>query len=134
MYPHLDLRRVRRIWPVIVLAGDPILQTPALWAYLRRRAPEAFLQDARVKRPIILDLDDLDPMLALVERGAVLPELLAEFVGSAYAELPPRNWMNERFPGSLGRRPAYVHEQYEAAVQIAAGTVYPGGEHQDPGA
>jgi hypothetical protein len=113
---------------VIVLAGDPILQTQALWAHLRQRAPHAFLKDARVERPIVLDLDDLDPMLAQIERGAVLPELLAEFMGSAYAELPPRNWMKERFPGSLGGRPSYVREQYEAAARVAARALYPDSE------
>lgn len=127
-YSGFDLGRAQRIWPVLVLAGDPILQTPALWAYLRQRAPNAFLQDSRVRRPIILALDDLEPMLAQIERGAVLPEMLAELLGSAYAELPPRNWMNERFPGSLARRPAYVREQYEAAARMAARALYPDSE------
>jgi hypothetical protein len=90
-YSDLQLGFVRRIWPLLVLPGDPVMQTPALWAYIRQAAPEAFSEDARVQRPTITDLDDLEPMLAQVERGVPLPELLAEFSTSIYAELPPRS-------------------------------------------
>ena len=129
-YDGLQLGAVRRIWPLLVLAGDPIMQTPALWAYLRQTAPEAFSADARVQRTVIADLDDLEPMLAQVERGTPLPDLLAAFSASAYAELPPRNWMHAHLPGSLRRRPAYVRHEYVAAGRMAAGALYPDSEQR----
>lgn len=54
MYPDLELTSIRRIWPVLTIAGDPILQTPALWHYLAASAPRAFVHDAKVKRPTIM--------------------------------------------------------------------------------
>jgi hypothetical protein len=129
-YRGLDLDRIRRVWPVVVLAGDPILQTQALWAHFRSNAPSAFLDDTRVQRPILMDLDDLDPMLAAVERGTQLPDLLRGFLESDFAELPPRNWMKDRFPASLKKRPVYVDEQFEAAVRMAARALFPGSEHK----
>jgi hypothetical protein len=99
-YPDHDLGGTRRVWPVLVLAGDPILQTPALWHYLREAAPDAFIDDWRVRRPTILDLDDLEPLLALVqEEGFLLPRLLEKIMASPFGQLPPRNWVHATFGG-----------------------------------
>jgi hypothetical protein len=127
-YDGVELNRVRRIWPVLVHAGDPIFQNPALWQYLHHVAPDAFLSDARVKRPTILNLDDLEPLLALIqEEGKLLPELLSEILASPYAELPPRNWVHATF-GGIRRRPRYVDEQAQAALRLAATTLFPNSE------
>jgi hypothetical protein len=126
-YPDIELSQVRRVWPLLVLAGDPIMQTPMLWGYLRNAAPGAFVRDARVKRPVITDLDDLEPLLGLVQEGHVLPELLSEFLVSPYSEMPPRNWVHSRF-GGIRARPAYVQEQYAAAMRLAGLTLYPNSE------
>jgi hypothetical protein len=127
-YNGVDLARVRRIWPVVVLVGDPILQTPALWHYLRHAVPEAFIDDARVQLPFILDLDDLEPLLALVEGdGHTLPGLLADLAVSPYAELPPRNWVHSTF-GGIPCRPRYVEEQLRAAMRLAGTALFPGSE------
>lgn len=123
-YPGLDLGRVRRILPVLVLAGDPITPTPMLWGHLRDQHPEAFHPDARVQRPVICDLDDLEPLLALVEEGHLLPALLADLLRSPEAEHPPRNWVHRVFSGVLAR-PTYVAEQFEAAANLAGATLYP---------
>jgi hypothetical protein len=128
-YADLDVAAVRRVWPVVVLAGDPVLQTPALWQYLRDAAPEAFIDDARVRQPLILELDDLEPLLALVEgNGHTLPSLFAALVQSPYAELPPRNWVQAAF-GGIPCRPRYVEEQLQAAMRLAGTALFPGSEH-----
>jgi hypothetical protein len=126
-YPDFDLKRIRRIWPLLVLAGDPLMQTPLLWGYLREAAPRAFLPDARVRRPTIVNLDDLEPLLALVQAGHHLPELLRDLHGSPFAEMPPRNWVNDRF-GSVPGCPTYVKEQFDAAMRLAGLTLYPRSE------
>jgi len=128
IYDGVEINRVRRIWPVLVQAGDPIFQNPALWQYLHDVAPEAFLSDARVRRPTILNLDDLEPLLALIqEEGKVLPELLSEILASPYVELPPRNWVHATF-GGIRRRPLYVDEQGQAALRLAATALFPHSE------
>lgn len=123
-YPGLDVSRVRRIWPVLVLAGDAIVQTQMLWGHLRASHPTAFRSDPRVQRPVICDLDDLEPLLALVQEGHLLPALLADLLASPEAELPPRNWVHRVFSGVLAR-PAYVEEQFEAAMNLAGSSLYP---------
>jgi hypothetical protein len=125
IYPDHDLAATRRIWPVLVLAGDPILQTPALWHYLRHTAPEAFIDDPRVRRPTIANLDDLEPLLALVqEEGFLLPELLRDIMASPFSQLPPRNWLHATF-GGIKRPARYVEEQASAAVRLAGRLHFP---------
>lgn len=67
-YDGMSLPNLRRVCPVLVLAGDTIAPTPPLWGHLRSTCPEAFSDDARVQRPVICDLDDLEPLLALRQR------------------------------------------------------------------
>jgi hypothetical protein len=125
VYPELDLGSVRRIWPALVLAADPILQTPALWTYLRDTAPEAFVADPRVKDPQILNLDDLEPLLSLVQdEGKVLPELLQQIADSPYALLPAKNWVHAAF-GGVKRRPVYTDDQHDRAMRLTLTTTYP---------
>lgn len=123
-YPGFELKRVRRIWSLLVLAGDPVMQTPMLWGYLRETARDAFLSDARIQRPIIVNLDDLEPLLALVQAGHHLPELLSGLLASPYAEMPPRNWIHDRFR-SIPARATYVEEQYQTAMQLAGLVLFP---------
>jgi hypothetical protein len=123
-YDGLELGRIKRVWPVLLQAGDPIFQSPALWQYLRGTADGAFLADARVQKPTLLNIGDLEPLLALVqEEGKLLPELLAEISTSAYAELPARNWVHAT-RGGIPKRPGYVDEQYNAAMDLAKATLF----------
>jgi hypothetical protein len=123
-YEGLQLDRVKKVWPVILQAGDSIFQSPALWQYLRRAAGAAFLADARVQKPTLLNIGDLEPLLALVqEEGKLLPELFAEIATSAYAELPARNWVHAT-RGGIPRRPRYVDAQYKAAMDLAKATLF----------
>jgi hypothetical protein len=82
-----------RIWPDVLLAGDAIFQAPMLRRWIAQRLPPGALRNPRVRPPTVCSLDDLDPLLVLVERGEPLPQLLAEFQESLYATLPPRNWI-----------------------------------------
>jgi hypothetical protein len=128
IYDGVELPRVRRVWPLVVLAGDPILQTPALWHYLLNAVPEAFAVDARVRRPFILDLDDLDALLVHVEaHDRRLPEMLDGLAASRFADAPPRNWVQHEL-GAVPHRPAYASEQLERAVRLAGMAHFPGSE------
>jgi hypothetical protein len=123
-YEGMQVESVRKVWPVLLQAGDSIFQSPALWQYLRHRADATFPADARVKKPTLLNISDLEPLLALIqEEGKLLPELLAEISVSAYAELPARNWVHAT-RGGITRRPRYVDQQYKAAMDRAKATLF----------
>jgi hypothetical protein len=121
-YHQVDLAVVRRIFPVVVLAGEPVIQQPLLWGHLRDQFPRAWTADSRVLRPIVLDLDDLEALLALAEQGHHLPELLAAFLASEFSELPPRTWVARTHGIS---RPSYVQDQFRAAGRTARTRMYP---------
>jgi hypothetical protein len=122
-YPGTEIGHVRRIWPVLVLAGDGMTQSPLLWAHLRAVAPEAFVDDARMRRPVICDLDDLDALLALAEEGHHLPDLLGMFVASGDEEHSPRRWVGAAY--GLERRPTFVKNQFQSAMDAARVRAFP---------
>jgi hypothetical protein len=113
-YGDVDLAMVRHIWAVLVLAGDAIAPTPLLWGHLRSSCPDCFHDDARVRRPIICDLDGLESLVALVEEGHHMPELLSLFLRSGHAEFPVRNWTSQTYGHE--RRPSFVTERYQHAM------------------
>jgi hypothetical protein len=121
-YDGLELGVVRRIFPVLVLAGESAMQQPLLWGHLRDAFPTAFVDDGRVQRPMVCDLDDLEPLLALAEQGHHLPELLAAFLESEFAELAPRSWVVHRFEEAA--RPSYVENQFRAALSSAGARLF----------
>jgi len=112
----------RHVLPVLVLTGDTIGQTPLLWGHLRAGGPRCFVDDARVQRPVICDLDDLESFLALAEEGKHLPELLAQFLHSGAEEFPPRNWISQAYGHK--RRPSFVEDQYRHAMDDVIYTLF----------
>lgn len=114
-----------QVWPMLVLAGEGVLQTPLLWRWIRSQLEHRAFGDARVRPITICDLDDLEPLLALVERGHTLPELLAHRSQGAYAQLPPRNWVGAVHGLAADTRPRYVEQRFEDAMQRMRGTLFP---------
>lgn len=113
--PDLDLAPVKRVWPMLVLTGQGLLSTPISWGMTRERLTEGAFTDPRVAAPTLCDLDDYESLLSLVEHdGWTLPNLLAELQVSPFADLPPRNWIHERF-GARVLRPTFVTDTYERA-------------------
>jgi hypothetical protein len=123
-YDAVHVRDVHRIWPVLVLAGDGVTQSPLLWDHLREMASEVFMDDARVQRPVICDLDDFEPLLALGEEGHHLPDLLASFLASSDCDQPPRNWVSRTY--GLERRPSFVAGQFITAMNAARDRLFSG--------
>jgi hypothetical protein len=121
----MDLTLVERIWPVLVQAGDGVAQSPLLWAHLRRAQSGASVEDPRVRRPTIRDLDDLDALLALAEEGHHLPELLAAFLASGDWEHSRHRWAAARFDSN--RRPSFVNDQFLSAMDAVRLRTFPAG-------
>jgi hypothetical protein len=115
-----------QVWPVILLAGEGVLQTPMLWKWIRDRLPDGALLHDQVRPPTICDLDDLDPLLVLVERGSTLPTLLDGFHSSRHAEFSPRNWVAATHRLFEHERPAYIHQQFEKTMREVHHRLFPG--------
>jgi hypothetical protein len=122
VYDDVDLAVVRRLFPVVVLAGEPLIQQPLLWGHLRDRFPTAWIDDLRVQDPVVLDLDDLEALLGLAEEGHHVPDLLAAFLASPLSELPLRTWAIRTYGDA--RRPSYIVEQFTAARQSGADRLF----------
>lgn len=118
----------KTIWPVIVHAGDSVAPTPMLWSWLREDMEGRIGADPRIRQPVIMDLDDLEPLLGLVERGNSIFNLLGRFLASNLAELPLCNWLARDFGMSEPLRPAYVDEQWTLAARAGAAVLYPHSE------
>ncbi len=114
-----------RVWPMLVLASEGLLQIPPLWRWTFEQLPEGAFSDQRVRPITICNLDDLEPLLALVERGETLPALLTAFHNSSYAQLPPRNWIAATQGLPASERPAYVDAQYKKAMDDVRRRLYP---------
>jgi hypothetical protein len=121
-----------QVWPMLVLAGQGVMQTPLLWEWVTPRLEPGAFGDARVAPPTIVDLDDLDPLLSLVEEGRTLPQLLAEFHASRFAQLSPINWIAARFErAAADSRPRYVERQADAAFRHVQAQLFPDSDCYD---
>jgi hypothetical protein len=95
--PGLGIADVRRVWPVVV-AGGHVWQTRTLWNYLdatRDATKCASLADHRVAPVQLLDPDDYEMLLALVQHGNDLPEMLARKTGGPWRHRDLAVWLNQ---------------------------------------
>jgi hypothetical protein len=109
--PDVDLDRVLRIWPVLVSAGE-VTQTPLLWDFIRHQAP-ACLKQPKVQPLTLLDLEDYEQLIALVERGRALHELLGKKTAPEYRDLELAMWLShDPSAPAIERPPQMVDEAY----------------------
>lgn len=116
--PDLAIEQVSRVWPVLLLTGHGLLSTPFMARYIQHRLRDDAFSNPRMAPPTVCDLGDLEPMLALAEQdGRTLPDLLAELHASPFADLPPRNFLFDRFGDRVEHlRPHSVKRRSDAAV------------------
>jgi hypothetical protein len=103
-----------KIWPVLLLAGEGIALTPIVWSWVEKCIPEGSFSDQRVGPPTICNLDEFERLLVLVERGHLLPALLASFHYSSYSRLPFTNWISDTYDIEADEIATYVDEQFAA--------------------
>ena len=115
-----------RVFPVLVHARRGCASDADSVA-LDRRAPRArgAFGDPRVAPPTICDLDDLEPLLALVEHGHTLPRGIADLNSSRYAAMPPRNWIAAVHKLTVDTRPRYVDAGFRRAMRDVHQRLFP---------
>jgi hypothetical protein len=115
-----DVRRdhVRRVWPVLVTTEGLAVAEP-LWERIRR-AHSGLFTDARVQPPAILDREELEHLMALVEEGESLSDLLSARAASAYSDLPVRKVAAGRAPGGGDATAAVVRARPMGSRDAAA--------------
>lgn len=114
-----------RIYPVLVLTGDAPPVTPLLWRFINGGLAERMANSPHIARPLIADLDDLEPLLALAEGGRSLFELIRRFQGSPQQFFELRHWFVEEPDLQPDGHPRYVEEQLAAAHQAAVRVLFP---------
>jgi hypothetical protein len=93
--PGVDLSKIKRIWPFVVLATY-VRQSPYLWGYLRRkidRTKTASLKASRVLPVQLLDIEAYEKLMALLAAGEDLPRALVRKIRAQYRERDLAVWM-----------------------------------------
>ncbi|MCW2985507.1 MAG: hypothetical protein JWR63_3077 [Conexibacter sp.] len=127
----VDADAVLRLWPMIVVAEGIVAAEP-LWAHIEIKHADAF-GSHRIQPLGIIDTYELELLMALVEEGNALPDLLAQKADSAWRVMPFRHWIRDNFPNpsEVGRRPALVDRNWRAAQQLLFDVVFPGKSAED---
>lgn len=117
----LDMKRIRRIFPVVVSVEAPA-QQPILWEFLASEGLSHLLRTG--SRPLtILDAEDFEMLCGLVEGGTLLPSLLERKTASTYAEFDLKVWLSNDPLAPRPRRPSQLEETYESLVEQVAEAV-----------
>lgn len=90
--PGVDRTRLRRIWPVVITAGD-ITQTEPLWKWLHEQIPSSTFADQRVQRLQLLTVEDVEIIAGLVFDGEEIIDVIAAKARSDYRELDMVRWL-----------------------------------------
>jgi hypothetical protein len=115
---------LERVWPVLVISEGLTVAEP-LWQHIAEQHPDAFA-DGRVKPLVILDAHELELVMALVEEGHSLHELLERKTSAEWQVLPVRRWVHDEFPeGDKPRRPALVERNWDAAWHLVLDVMFP---------
>jgi hypothetical protein len=92
--PDVDPARLRRIWPVVITAGD-ITQTEPLWKWLHEQVPSSTFADERVQQLQLLTVEDVEIIAGLVSDGEEIIDVIAAKARSDYRELDMVRWLDD---------------------------------------
>jgi hypothetical protein len=90
----VSIQEIDRVWPIVV-TDQNLLQSPVLWAEIRASLPQG-LKAPKVMPLTILDLEDLEHLMELVQRGESLVSILNDKTSEQWRELEFGLWYQER--------------------------------------
>ena len=94
LIPDVDPARIRRVWPLLVTAGD-ITETEPLWKWLHDHVPAGTFADARVQQLQLLTVEDIEILAGLVADNEEIDEIIAAKARSDHRELSMVRWLND---------------------------------------
>jgi hypothetical protein len=90
--PGVDPAQLRRIWPVLVTAGD-LIESEALWQWLRARTAAMTFADERIERLSLLSVEDVEIIAGMVAAGEQVVDIVANKARSPHHELSLARWL-----------------------------------------
>jgi len=120
--PDVDAARLRRVWPVVITAGD-ITETEPLWKWLHEHIPPGTFADARVQPLQLLTVEDVEIIAGLVSHGEEIIDIIAAKARSDYRELGVVRWLADTRDEDPPRHPELKvrWERLIAAMESALG-------------
>jgi hypothetical protein len=89
--PDVDIRRVQRIWPVLVTYGELLTAEP-LFSYVDAKA-QGLLNQAEAQPLTLLGVEDVETLAGMLAAGDELIAVLNEKLQGQYARLPFSRWV-----------------------------------------
>jgi hypothetical protein len=92
-----------KVFPVVV-NGNPFPINPVTRNYVEDKLrSQGKLQDPRIQRLAVIDLEELESCLSLARQGTLLPELLNEWLSGPYGKGTLSTYLSSVIPGKLER-------------------------------
>ena len=133
--PEVDVHKIKRIWPVLVTAGN-MTQSAPLWDYLGKTTAGKLTQ--RGVQPLtLLSVEDYEALCYLIENGHGLIEVLSAKTRPPFAERELAIWLRDdpSAPKNVSGRPKLVENTWHETVErITAAIDFTKGEPQAPAA
>jgi hypothetical protein len=132
--PGVDFDQVKRIFPVVVAAGN-LWHTSHLWKYIDETRDEnkcAPLADERVQPLQVADAAAYEALIGLAHRGHSLPEIFEYKTDGAWRHRDWAVWLrgDDRSPGRPERLPSIL-ATFEALTRVAEEKWFPHGRPPD---
>jgi hypothetical protein len=102
--PDVDVARLRRIWPVVITAGD-LTESEPLWKWLDEHVPSGTFADARVQPLQLLTVEDVEIIAGLVSEGEEIIDIIAGKARSDYRQLSMVRWLGDTREEDPSRHP-----------------------------
>jgi hypothetical protein len=100
---------IRRVWPILVTAN--LTQPEGLHDVVGERLPPT-MNDARIQTLVLMDPGDLEVLIALVEEGRSMVDVLRRRQESPYARLEFFRWVNEGPSMGVPGRARFAQERW----------------------
>jgi hypothetical protein len=121
--PMLDLKNVRRVWPIIV-SSEGIFHSPSVWGYTSDVGGAAltFTREevsASVQPHILLDLEELEILMGLVSEGHDLVGLLERKVSDTWRQLHFKSLVSRELASKWSGSPKFIDGEVRRALKPA---------------
>jgi hypothetical protein len=133
--PAVDMHKIKRIWPVVVTAGN-VTQSAPLWDHVSKTTAGKLTQ--RCVQPLtLLSVEDYEVVCYLIEHGHGLIEVLTAKTRPPFAQRELAIWLRDdpSAPKNISGRPKLVERTWHETVErITAAIDFTKGEPQAPAA